>query len=139
MNTSPKAKPDLSPESGRSPGAGKFKRFFAVILGLVIIGLAVVLSLRAWEFNERHPRTDDAVSRANIIGIAPRVSGPITKINVTDNQFVKAGDLLFEIDPADFQLNVDRAKSSLDALDQQIEMETWQNSVAPENSSPQLR
>ena len=127
MNTNPKAKPDLTTESGRSPGAGKFKRFFAVILGLVIIGLAVVLSLRAWEFNERHPRTDDAVSRANIIGVAPRVSGPIIKINVTDNQFVKGGDLLFEIDPADFQLNVDRAKSSLDALDQQIEIAKTQD------------
>jgi len=82
----------------------------------------VVLCLWAWEFNERHPRTDDAVSRANIIGIAPRVSGPIIKINVTDNQFAKGGDLLFEIDPADFQLSVDRAKSALDALDQQIEV-----------------
>src|ERR1700722_5433365 len=121
MNTSPKAKPDLSTESSRSQGAGKFKRFFVLILGLTILGLAVVLSLWAWGLNERHPRTDDAVSRANIIGIAPRVSGPITKINVTDNQFVKGGDLLFEIDPADFQLSVDRAKSALDALDQQIE------------------
>jgi multidrug efflux system membrane fusion protein len=91
-----------------------------LILGLVIIGLAVILSLRAWEFNELHPLTDDAVSRANIIGIAPRVSGPIVKINVSDNQFVKGGDLLFEIDPADFQLNVDRAKAALDALDEQI-------------------
>jgi len=121
MNPNPKAKPDLSTESGRSPGAGKFKRFLVLILGLIIIGLAVILSLRAWEFNELHPRTDDAVSRANIIGIAPRVSGPIIKINVTDNQFGKGGDLPFEIDPPDFQLNVDRAKSSLDALDQQIE------------------
>ena len=95
MNTSPKAKPDLSTESGRSRGAGKFKRFFVLILGLIILGLAVVSSLWAWDLNERHPRTDDAVSRANIIGIAPRVSGPITKINVTDNQFVKGGDLLF--------------------------------------------
>ena len=36
MNTSPKAKPDLSTESGRSRGAGKFKRFFVLILGLII-------------------------------------------------------------------------------------------------------
>ena len=127
MNTNTKAKPDLATEPGRRPGGGKFKSFFVLILGLVIIGLAVVLSLRAWEFNERHPRTDDAVSRANIIGIAPRVSGPIIKINVSDNQFVKGGDLLFEIDPADFQLNVDRAKSSLDALDQQIEIAKTQD------------
>src|SRR4051794_40900307 len=121
MNPNPEAKTNLSAESSRSTAAGKFKRFFVLILSLIIIGLAVLLSLKAWDFNEQHPRTDDAVSRANIIGIAPRVSGPIIKINVTDNQFVKGGDLLFEIDPADFQLNVDRAKSSLDALDQQIE------------------
>ena len=121
MNQSSKAKPDPTTASGRGPGPGKFKRFFVLILSLTIVGLAVVLSFRAWDFNERHPRTDDAVSRANIIGIAPRVSGPIIKINVTDNQFVKSGELLFEIDPADFQLNVDRAKSSLDALDKQIE------------------
>ena len=123
MNSKLKTNPDLSTEPGRSPrAAGKLKRFFVLILGLAIIGLAVFLSLSAWEYNERHPRTDDAVSRANLIGIAPRVSGPIIKISVTDNQFVKGGDLLFEIDPADFQLNVDRAKSALNALDQQIEI-----------------
>ena len=127
MNSRLKAKSDVSTESGRSPSAGKLKRFFILILSLAILVLAVVLSLRAWDYNERHPRTDDAISRANIIGIAPRVSGPIIKLNVSDNQFVKGGDLLFEIDPADFQLNVDRAKSALDALDQQIEVAKTQD------------
>jgi len=120
MNPSLKAKPDLSTESDRSKRAGKLKRFFVLILSLTILVLAVVFSLQAWDYNNRHPRTDDAVARANLIGIAPRVSGPIVKISVTDNQLVKGGDLLFEIDPVDFQLNVDRAKSALDALDQQI-------------------
>jgi len=127
MNSRLKAKSDVSTESGRSPSAGKLKRFFILILSLAILVLAMVLSLRAWDYNERHPRTDDAISRANIIGIAPRVSGPIIKLNVSDNQFVKGGDLLFEIDPADFQLNVDRAKSALDALDQQIEVAKTQD------------
>ena len=127
MNPSLKAKSDVSTESGRSPSAGKLKRFFILILSLAILVLAVVLSLRAWDYNERHPRTDDAISRANIIGIAPRVSGPIIKLNVSDNQFVKGGDLLFEIDPADFQLNVDRAKSALDAIDQEIEVAKTQD------------
>ena len=127
MNSRLKAKSDVSTESGQSPSAGKLKRFFILILSLAILVLAVVLSLRAWDYNERHPRTDDAISRANIIGIAPRVSGPIIKLNVSDNQFVKGGDLLFEIDPADFQLNVDRAKSALDALDQQIEVAKTQD------------
>jgi multidrug efflux system membrane fusion protein len=42
------------------------------------------------------------------VGIAPRVSGPITHIDVTDNQYVKAGDLLFEIDPLPYQDSVDQ-------------------------------
>lgn len=100
---------------------GRIRRFGMLILGMAILGLAVLLSFWAWAVNERHPRTDDGVARANVIGIAPRVSGPIIKVGVSDNQSVKGGDLLFEIDPADFQLNVDRAESALNALDQQIE------------------
>ena len=120
MNPTEKEKPDFAAKSSNRPGPGRVKRFFILILSLVILGLAVVLSFAAWNINEQHPRTDDGVARANIIGIAPRVSGPITKINVSDNQSVQGGDLLFEIDPADYQLSVDRAKAALDALDQQI-------------------
>jgi multidrug resistance efflux pump len=75
------------------------------------------LSLAAWNFNEQHPRTDDAVALANLIGIAPRVSGPIVKIYVRDNQFVKSGDLLFEIDPADFTTSLDSARASVANLE----------------------
>jgi multidrug efflux system membrane fusion protein len=119
-NPTNKAKPDSRSKPGSGPAQGRFKRFLILILGLVIVGAAVALSLWAWNFNELHPRTDDAVARANMIGIAPRVSGPIIKLNVSDNQSVRGGDLLFEIDPADYQLSVDRAKAALDALDQQI-------------------
>jgi membrane fusion protein, multidrug efflux system len=122
MKTNSEAIANPTTRSGQRAGEGKLKRLFILILSLGIICLAFFLSLRAWDYNEQHPRTDDAVSRANIIGIAPRISGPIIKINVTDNQFVKGGDLLFEIDAADFQLAVDRAASALAALDQQIEI-----------------
>jgi membrane fusion protein, multidrug efflux system len=90
------------------------------LLGLTIGGglcvLAFILSLVAWNFNEQHPRTDDAVTRANLIGIAPRVTGPIVKLYVRDNQFVKNGDLLFEIDPADFKTALNSARASVSNL-----------------------
>ena len=69
---------------------------------------ALVLSLIVYHFHTVHPRTDDASVTANIVGIAPRVSGPIISIAVVDNQFVKGGDLLFEIDPVPYQDAVDR-------------------------------
>jgi multidrug resistance efflux pump len=52
--------------------------------------------------------------QANVIEIAPRVSGPIAALTVKNNQFVHAGDLLFEIDPRTFQASLDQAKAQLD-------------------------
>src|ERR1700747_1624902 len=94
-NPAYKAKPDFYSKPSSRPAPGRLKRFFILILSLAIIGLAVLLSLWAWDLNERHPRTDDGVARANMIGIAPRVSGPIIRVNVSDNQSVRSGDLLF--------------------------------------------
>jgi multidrug resistance efflux pump len=73
-----------------------------------ILLFALILSLIVYHLHEDYPRTDDASVTANIVGIAPRVSGPISRIAVTDNQFVKAGDVLFEIDPVPYQDAVDR-------------------------------
>src|SRR5260221_12648275 len=114
-------KPDFEPRRAKGSISKKLKPLFGVTVAIGILVLAFVLSLAAWHFNEEHPRTDDAVARANLIGIAPRVSGPIVKIYARDNQFVKSGDLLFEIDPADFQLSVDRTKAALASLDEQME------------------
>jgi multidrug efflux system membrane fusion protein len=88
---------------------------------LVIVG-AVVLTLWVWRIIEHHPRTTDAIVRANVIGIVPRVKGPIIKLNVQDNQAVAAGDVLFEIDPDDYRLALEKAKAALVTLDQQIEV-----------------
>jgi multidrug efflux system membrane fusion protein len=92
-----------------------------IISILAVVG-AVALTLLVWNNVEHHPRTDDAVARANVVGIAPRVRGQIAKLNVQDNQPVAAGDVLFEIDPADYELALEKARSALAALDEQIEV-----------------
>src|ERR1700747_1428797 len=123
MNPDNKGKPDFEgkeggrvapgpPKSGHSTPS-KVRSLFILAIGLTIPILAIFLSLAAWNFNEQHPRTDDAVARANLIGIAPRVTGPIVKLYVRDNQFVKNGDLLFEIDPADFKTALNSARASV--------------------------
>src|SRR5271170_5091482 len=58
------------------------------ILSVLIIFSAMVLALYVWSIIERHPRTDDATVRANVVGIAPRVRGQIIKVHVQDNQAV---------------------------------------------------
>jgi multidrug efflux system membrane fusion protein len=95
-------------------------KFIRRIVCLIIVASAVVIALYVWGIVERHPRTDDATARANVVGIAPRVSGQILKLNVQDNQAVKEGDVLFEIDPEDYRLILEKAKAELAALDHQI-------------------
>jgi len=99
----------------------KQHKFVRKIVSLIIVASAVVITLYVWGIIERHPRTDDATARANVVGIAPRVAGQILKLNVQDNQQVKTGDVLFEIDPEDYRLVLEKAKAELAALDRQIE------------------
>jgi membrane fusion protein, multidrug efflux system len=100
----------------------EWRKIAGRIISIVLILVTCLLVLIVWDIIEHHPRTDDAIATANVIGVAPRVSGPIIILNVRDNQQVKAGELLFEIDPADFQLQVDNAQAALTSLDRQIEV-----------------
>jgi membrane fusion protein, multidrug efflux system len=109
--------PDFKIKARGYPVAKKRKPLLGLTIGVASPVLAFILSLAAWNFNEQHPRTDDAVTRANLIGIAPRISGPIIKVCVQDNQFVKSGALLFEIDPADFKTALDSARASVANLE----------------------
>src|SRR5215467_2404867 len=90
------------------------------IVSLIVVAGAVIITLYVWGIIERHPRTDDATARANVVGIAARVSGQTIKINVQDNQAVRKGDVLFEIDPEDYRLSLEKAKAELATVDQQI-------------------
>jgi multidrug efflux system membrane fusion protein len=96
------------------------RKFIRKITSVIIVAGAIFITLYVWGIIERHPRTDDATARANVVGIAPRVSGQIIKLNVQDNQAVKEGDVLFEIDPEDYRLILEKAKAELATLDQQL-------------------
>jgi membrane fusion protein, multidrug efflux system len=109
-------KPSAAPEPTHADG----RKVAGRILSVIIVALAVVLILWVWAILERHPRTDDAIARANVVEIVPRVRGQIVKLCVEDNQAVKEGDLLFEIDPDDYNLALEKANADLAALDQQI-------------------
>jgi multidrug resistance efflux pump len=93
---------------------------------IVLIAVAVV-ALKYWDYIT-NPWTRDGQVRAQVIQITPRVSGPLIKLPVEDNQFVKAGDLLFKIDPRTFETDLEQAlaeldntRDQIDALAQQVE------------------
>jgi multidrug efflux system membrane fusion protein len=111
------AKPAVTPTPKESDEGRKLIRNLVALL--VVFG-AVFLTFYVWSVLERHPRTDDATARANVVGIAPRVSGQTIKLNVQDNQAVKKGDVLFEIDPEDYRLVLEKAKAELATVDRQL-------------------
>jgi multidrug resistance efflux pump len=82
---------------------------FNYLITLTIVGLAVWAAVSLYSRYIENPWTRDGQVRANIVGIAPRVSGPIIRVAVRDNRPVRKGDLLFGIDPSDFQAQVDIA------------------------------
>src|SRR5467141_4442320 len=85
-----------------------------------VVGAAVLLGAVVLYHGNESPRTDDAEVFANFIGIAPQVEGPIVRLNVRDNQFVKKGELLYEIDERPYQYALERALSEQAVLEGQI-------------------
>ncbi len=102
---------DRSPEDQRRLGR---VISIAIILSAAITGLLALRQVTA------NPRTDDAEVFANYIGMAPLVNGPITHLYVSDNQLVKQGDPLFEIDDRPYAYALAHAKSDQQALKGEI-------------------
>lgn len=78
-----------------------------------VLALAAIAAFLMWMRYENAPWTRDAQIQANVVGIAPLVSGPIIEIPLRDNQSVKKGDFLFQIDPAPFQAALDIAQGQM--------------------------
>ena len=107
------------------------------IIGIAIVIITVVATIYAIRLNYARPRTDDAAVRANVIGIAPHVSGPIVDLRVADNEFVKQGDLLFAIDCRPYEARLDRARADL-ALTLK-EVDAQRRTIASTNSETARR
>ena len=105
----------MEPTNGNTTGiwAGR-------VLSVLIVTVAISLGLVVVHHADSYPRTDDSEILANFIGIAPQVEGPLIRLNVHDNQFVKKGDLLFEIDDRPYRYMLEKAISEQATLAGQI-------------------
>jgi membrane fusion protein, multidrug efflux system len=83
----------------------------AVIIGVVIL---LVVGFFVYRYVTSYESTDDAEVDGHINSISARISGHVIKLNVLDNQYVQAGTVLVEIDPADYQVAYERAKADFD-------------------------
>jgi membrane fusion protein (multidrug efflux system) len=84
-----------------------------MIILLVIILIGSWLGLRMFITSKTHIETDNAFIEARIVAVSPKVSGTVTRVLVADNQLVKQGDLLIEIDPRDYQVQTAKAAAGV--------------------------
>lgn len=101
-----------SPPSGGSP---------ARTVALVVV-VALVLIAGLYALMDRYvPSSPRGIVSANVVQIAPRVSGTITRVHVADDAIVEAGDPLFSLDPRPFELAVRQAEANLNTALQTVD------------------
>jgi membrane fusion protein (multidrug efflux system) len=90
------------------------------IVGLLVLAGMIVGGYRFWQYSQTYESTDDAFIDGHTNYIGPRINGTITKVLFVENQFVKEGDVLAEIDPSDYQVSYERAAADVAQAQAQI-------------------
>ncbi|HKH99157.1 MAG TPA: HlyD family secretion protein [Candidatus Sulfotelmatobacter sp.] len=104
----PATEEDFHARPARTDGKGFRIGVVIVVLVLLVAGFFVYRYVTSYE------STDDAQVDGHVNSISARISGHVIKLNVEDNQYVKAGTVLVEIDPADYQVAFDHAKADFE-------------------------
>ncbi len=99
---------------------GRGRAMLARLAVLAIVMLAAAAATEYWYVTRDEASTDDAYTDGRAITIAPQVSGTVVALNVADNQRVKAGDVLLEIDPRAYAASRDQARGSLQVAEAQL-------------------
>jgi multidrug resistance efflux pump len=82
-----------------------------ILITLGTVAVAALLAWAMWKAYMAAPWTRDGTVRVYVVTIAPEVAGRIVDLPVVDNQFVRKGDKLFGIDPADYRIALERAQA----------------------------
>jgi membrane fusion protein (multidrug efflux system) len=90
------------------------------LLGLIVLAGLIVGGFLFWNYSQTFESTDDAFIDGHTNYISPRISGTISNVLVVENQFVKAGQMLAEIDPSDYQVAYERARADVAQAQAQI-------------------
>ncbi|HUJ28846.1 MAG TPA: HlyD family secretion protein [Myxococcales bacterium] len=106
-------------EPPKDPAKAKRRRTIVIaVLAVVAIGLFLY-----WLHSRNFEDTDDAQVDGNLTAVSSRVPGTVTAVHVDDNQEVKQGDLLVELDPADLQVALAQAKAAVALAQAQLQSE----------------
>jgi membrane fusion protein, multidrug efflux system len=95
--------------AGSNPQGRRRSLLFALVVGVVI----VIAAIGFWLYSNTYESTDDAQVDGHLNGITARIDGEVIAVHAEENQSVKAGDLLVELDPRDYQVALEQAQAQL--------------------------
>jgi len=98
------------------------RKIMGFLLTALIFAAAILLGRALWVHYMDEPWTRDGRVRADVVNVAPDVSGAVVTMPVADNQFVKKGDLLMEIDPSHYRIVVQQAQANVAARQAELRM-----------------
>ena len=110
--------------------SGKFKKFLGILVFVLIVAACAHYAVKYFMASLVYEWTDDAFLEAHVTAVSPRIAGHIRTVYVDDNQLVKKGDLLVEIDDADYQVKTQQALAAFEAAKAQNEQVTAQITAA---------
>ncbi|MGN6703414.1 MAG: HlyD family secretion protein, partial [Burkholderiaceae bacterium] len=110
-------KEDKPNGNGKTP---LYKRPVVVGLALLVLLLLILAGIAWWRHAQTPASTDDAFIDGQVTNVAPQASGRVTKLYVTDNQHVKAGQPLIDLDARDVEVKVEQAKAQLANAESQL-------------------
>jgi RND family efflux transporter MFP subunit len=98
------------------------RKIFGIFMTALIFAAAILIGRVLWVHYMDQPWTRDGRVRADVINVAPDVSGAVVTMPVIDNQFVHKGDLLMEIDPSHYTIAVEQARATVAARNADLRM-----------------
>ncbi len=111
----PREVPASASEAPAAPAKPGFRRRRSTQVFAGLVALAVVGALGAWGLGRGKESTDDAQVEGRVVSVSPRVSGQVEKVLVIDNQSVKQGDLLVQLDTKDLDAKLASARADLES------------------------
>ena len=103
------------------------KKVLQVGATLALLAVGGVAGFDLWRFYTEAPWTRDGRVRAEIVSVAPEISGQIVDLKVEDNAFVHKGDVLYTIDQTDYRLNVAIAETQIETRKQDLSVKISDN------------
>jgi membrane fusion protein (multidrug efflux system) len=122
-------------ESGKNKKMSPRKRWIIIICAIVLLIVCTVGGLLWWLHARHYETSDDAFIDVHMVHIAPQVPGRVKLVLVNDNQEVHQGDPLIEIDPSDYQAQLDQAVAAQSIADADLEQAHAEIAVAEANAT----